>query len=84
MRQTTNPTENPNDMTMSPHPINLSEIAARYAAATERMELAWALYRQSRHDNQHESRYLMRYVRRLRIADRIRKKLAQHVKEGTL
>lgn len=73
-------------MTMSPsaQPINLSEIAARYAAAVERMELAWARYRQARHDKQHESRFLMRYVRRLRIADRIRQKLAQHVKEGTL
>lgn len=72
-------------MTMnSPHPINLSEIAASYAAATERMELAWARYRQARHDKWHERRFLMRYVRRLRIADRIRQKLAQHVKEGTL
>jgi len=66
------------------HPKNLVEITASFQAATERMELAWARYKQARHDGQSECRHLMRFVRSLRASDRIRASLGKHYQEGTL
>jgi len=65
-------------------PINLLEITASYQAATERMELAWARYKQARHDGEGERRPLVRFVRSLRASGRIRETLGKHYQEGTL
>lgn len=67
------------------YPHNLAEVSARYACAVERMELAWAKYCADRHEGKDaDRRSLMRYVRHLRICDRLRQQLADHVKGGTL
>ncbi len=70
---------------MTAYPHNLCEITARYTAAVERMELAWAKYCAARHEGKDaDRRSLYRYVRRLRICDRLRAALEAHMKGGTL
>lgn len=66
------------------HHLKLTAITASYEVATKRMELAWARYRQARHDGSDERRYMLRFVRSLRASGRIRASLAKHLQEGTL
>lgn len=70
---------------MIPYPHNLCEISVRYAAAVESLELEWARYCAVRHEGKDsDRRSLYRYVRRLRICDRLRTTLESHMKGGTL